>query len=302
LWEIRYGDVAFFREVADLTDVSATGTDVRVGVVALRDGQLIRFDGEGWSEIPFDEGAVSQMSVADSVLWASVGTEIYRRDRLEQWEHLDTGTWPFPIDVLRGYAAGGAWVVKGGQLCHVGHRETLRVSGVRPHERLPEGSALSFQVSTDSAMGSALSASLDGQALSVNGSTGSWSASTPGLSAGWHSLALAVASPEGAVRRTVEFLVEGDSGGPPTPLPDPTVFWETDIRPIYDASCAVCHGEDGNQTFLGSYETLSALGQLALDLASRGEMPPPTAAGLVPPLSAADIALFETWVQEGMAP
>jgi hypothetical protein len=302
LWEIRYGEAAFFREVADLTDMSATGTDVRVGFVALRDGELIRFDGGGWTQIPFDEGAVTQMSVADSVLWASVGTEVYRRDRFEQWEHLDTGTWPFPIDILRGYAAGGAWVVKGGQLCHVGHRETLRVSGVRPYERLPEGSALSLGVSGDPAMGAALSASLDGRALTVTGSAGSWSASAPGLGAGWHSLALDVASPEGVVRRTVKFLVEGTPDGSPTPVPDPTVFWEGDIRPIHEASCAVCHGEDGNQTFLGSYEALSALGQVALDLVSRGEMPPPSAVGLAPPLTAAEVALFEMWVQEGMAP
>jgi mono/diheme cytochrome c family protein len=84
------------------------------------------------------------------------------------------------------------------------------------------------------------------------------------------------------------------------PMPDPTVCWETDIRPIYEASCAICHGANGNQTFLGSYEAFSALGQRALDLVSNGEMPP--AASAVEPLTADQVTLLETWVQEGMKP
>jgi hypothetical protein len=302
LWEVRHGEAASFREVADLTEVSATGADVRVGFVALREGELLRLDG-GWVKIPFDEGVVTRMSVADSVLWASVGAELYRRDRFEKWEHLQTAAWPRSIDLLESYSAGGAWLVTGNLLCHVAHRETLRVNGVRPYDRLPSGSTLSFQVSGDPAMGSALSARLDGEALPVTGSAGSWSVGGANtLGAGWHSLTLDVASPEGVVRRTVKFLVEGTVDGPPTPVPDPTVSWERDIRPLYEASCAVCHGEDGNQTFLGSYEALSALGPLALDLVSRGEMPPASAVGVAEPLDAAEVRLLETWVQEGMGP
>ncbi len=303
LWEVRYGEIASFREIADLSEMSATGADVRVGFVALRDGELLRFDGGGWAKIPFDEGTVAQMSVADSVLWASVGSELYRRDRFEKWERLETATWPFPIDAIRGYAAGSAWVVKGGQLCHIGHRETLRVSGVRPYERLSEGSTLSLQVSGDSTMGSGLSAWLDGQLLPVTGSAGAWSVPATGeLAAGWHSLSLDVATPDGVVRRTLQFLVEGDVSGSPAPAPDPTVSWDRDIRPLVEASCAVCHGEGGNQTFLGSYEALRPLGQIALDLVSRGEMPPASAIGIAEPLDAAGVALLETWVQEGMGP
>jgi hypothetical protein len=304
LWQIDYGDVAAFRQVADLTEMSGTGADVRVGFVALRDGELVRFDGSGWVHIPFDEGAVTRMSVADSVLWASVGPTIYRRDRFEKWELLETGLWPSAIDVLEGYAAGGAWVVTAGTLCHIAHRETLRVSGVRPYEHLSRGSTLSLHVSGDPAMGSSLSASLDGRALPVSGTTGSWTVTgANALGAGWHSLALDVPAPDGVVRRTVKFLVEGDivEGGPPPPM-SPTVSWERDIRPLYEASCAVCHGENGNQTFLGSHEAFSALGQLALDLVSRGEMPPASAGGVAEPLDAAEVGLLETWVQEGMEP
>jgi hypothetical protein len=303
LWEVRYGETASFREVADLTDMSGTGADVRVGFVALRDGQLIRFDGRGWVPIPFDEGAVTLMSVADSVLWASVGPDLYRRDRFEKWERLDTNVSLSGLSALEGYAAGGAWVVNAGELCHIAHRETLRVDGVRPYERFAEGSAVSFSVSGDPAMGSTLSARLDGQGLPVTGSAGSWTIDGENaLGAGWHSLVLDVAVPEGVVRRTVKFLVEDGEVGSPSPLPGATVSWERDIRPIYEASCAACHGENRNQTFLGSYEAFSALGQAAFDLVSRGEMPPPTAADVADPLNEAQAELIETWVQEGMSP
>ena len=304
LWEIRYGDLGSFREVADVTDMTGTGPDVRIGFVALRDGELIRFDGSGWVPIPFDEGRVTLMSVADGVLWASVGAELYRRDRFEQWDRLETNMPPSIITGLEGYAAGGAWVVNSGQLCHVTHAETLRVNGVRPYQRLAEGSTIALSVSGDPAMGADLTAQLDGRGLAVRGSAGSWTVSgMTGLGAGWHTLQLDVGSAEGVVRRTVKFLVEGDEvGDSPSPPPDPTVSWERDIRPIYEASCAVCHGENGNQTFLGSYEAFSALGQLALDLVSRGEMPPASAVGVAEPVSAAQVGLLETWVQEGMEP
>ena len=302
LWEVHHGEAASLREVADLTEMSATGADVRVGFVALRDGELFRFDG-GWAKIPFDEGSISQMSIADGVLWASVGAELYRRDRFEKWEHLQTATWPSSVDVLEGYAAGSAWVVKGNQLCHIAHRDTLRVYGVRPYQRLSDASGLSFEVSGDPAMGSALSARLDGRALPVTGSPGSWVVDgADELSPGWHSLALDVASPEGVVRRTVKFLVEGAVDEPPPLVPDPTVSWERDIRPLYEASCAVCHSEAGNQTFLGSYEAFKALGQVALDLVSRGAMPPASAGGLAEPLTSDEVGLLQTWVQEGMGP
>jgi mono/diheme cytochrome c family protein len=85
-----------------------------------------------------------------------------------------------------------------------------------------------------------------------------------------------------------------------TPPPgEPTVTW-ADIAPIYERSCAMCHGEEGNQTFMGTFEAFSALGELALARVSAGEMPPP--ASTAPPLTEEEVQLLETWVQEGMNP
>ena len=303
LWQVRYGDFASLREAADLTDMLVVGPDPRIGFVALREGELVRFDGSAWTGIPFDEGRVTAGSVADGVLWAAVDGLLYRRNRLDEWELMDAPMWPATITHLQSYAAGGAWVVRSQELCHVQPRDTLRVQGVRPFGRLAEGSSLSVGVSGDPSMGVSLSASLDGQGIEVSGTAGAWTLTGPeALHPGWHSLSLTVASDEGAVHRSVTFLVEGgESNETPMPPPgEPTVFWETDIRPIYERSCAPCHGEGSNQTFMGGFEAFSALGQLALDRVSRGEMPPPASSAQA--LSEDEVQLLETWVQEGMNP
>ncbi len=304
LWEARYGDFASLREAADLAGMVAVGPDVRVGFVALRDGELLRCDGEGWIAIPFDEGQVTASSVADGVLWAAVDDELYRRNRFDEWESLNAPMARTTITEIRGYAAGGAWLVQGNELCHVQPRDTLRVNGVRLYGRLPEGSGFSVGVSGDPAIGSSLSAVLDGNGVQVSGSSGAWTLNGPAaLAPGWHSLSLSARWDEGAAQRTVKFLVEGAESGetPVPPAGEPTVFWESDIRPIYERSCAACHGEGTNQTFLGSFEAFSALGQVALDRVSRGEMPPP-AAGVAEPLTEDEVQLLATWVQEGMNP
>jgi hypothetical protein len=307
LWEVRYGERASLREAADLTGMIAGGPDPRIGFVALRDGELVRYDGSGWVRIPFDEGNVDAVSVADGMIWAAVGSRLYRRNRYDRWEEIDAALWPTAITAVRSYAAGGAWVVHDSVLCHVQPSEMLRVRGLRPFGRFAEGSTLSVGVSADPTMGSSLSASLDDEGVEVTGAAGSWSVSTEGsLEPGWHALTLRVATSTGHVERTLKFLVEGGAlteppTPPPTPTPgEPTVSWATDIQPIYERSCAVCHGEDGNQTFMGSFETFSALGSVALERVTRGEMPPPTSS--VPALSEEELQLLQTWVEEGMNP
>ena len=304
LWEVRSGEIASLREAADLAGMIAVGPDIRVGFVAVRDGELVRFDGSGWASIPFDEGSVSVAGVADGVLWAAVDGRLYRRNRFDEWEHLDAPMLPSAIEEIRSYAAGGAWLVRANQLCHVEPHETLRVQGVRPYGRLAEGSGLSVAVSSDPSMGGSLSARLDGQGVGVSGTAGSWSLSGPeALSPGWHKLSLTVSSPAGVVERTVRFVVEGaETKEPPPPSGEPTVFWEADIVPIYERSCAPCHAEGANQTFMGSFEAFSALGAVALERVSNGEMPPPAASAEAPPLSAEELQLLQTWVQEGMNP
>jgi hypothetical protein len=53
---------------------------------------------------------------------------------------------------------------------------------------------------------------------------------------------------------------------------------------------------------MGSFEAFSALGELALERVSLGEMPPPAASAVAEPLSGDEVQLLQTWVQEGMNP
>lgn len=306
LWEVRYGERASLREAADFAGMVAGGPDPRIGFVAMRDGELFRFDGGAWAALPFDEGNVNAVSVADGVIWTAVGNQIFRRNRYDEWARLGVTLWPSSVKEIRSYAAGGAWVLIEDLACHVQTYETLRVQGVRPFGRLAEGSALSVGVAGSPSMEGNLNASLDGAGVAVTGVPGNWNVGTQQpLQPGWHSLNLSTPSPDGIVERTVTFLVEGGEVTappmPPTPMPgEPTVTWAEDILPLYERSCALCHGEDGNQTFMGTFEAFSALGELALDRVSAGEMPP--LASPVPPLSEDETQLLETWVQEGMNP
>jgi hypothetical protein len=306
LWEVRYGQRAFLREAADFAGMVSGGPDPRIGFVALRDGELVRLDGASWVSIPFDEGSVDTVSAADGIIWATVGTDLFRRNRYDEWERLNVALWPAPVTDIRGYAAGGAWIVQDDLVCHVQTQETLRVQGVRPFGRLAQGSTLSVAVAGNSTMEDNLAARVGGATVEVTGGLGSWSVtSTEPLSPGWHSLVLSASSPLGSAERTLSFLVEGaETASPPMPPTEnpgePTVTWAADILPIYERSCAVCHGEEGNQTFMGTFEAFRALGELALDRVSAGEMPP--IASTAPPLSEDEVLLLETWVQEGMNP
>ena len=174
LWEVRYGARAFFREAADFTGMTAGGPDPRTGFVAMRDGELLRFDGEGWASLPFDQGPVDMLHVADGVIWAVAGGVIYRRNRYDEWEQLDVSLFATPFREIRGYAAGGAWLVQDSVVCHLQTRETLRVDGVRPFGRLPEGSALAVGVAAHPSMDGSLSARVDGAGVQVSGDAGAW--------------------------------------------------------------------------------------------------------------------------------
>lgn len=84
---------------------------------------------------------------------------------------------------------------------------------------------------------------------------------------------------------------------------DPTVFYETDIKPIMLRSCTPCHfPENGKKKMLDSYEaTLNNI----VDIINRVQLPSEERKFMPfkskkKPLSAEEIALFKTWYNEGM--
>lgn len=296
LWEVRFGDNAFFREIGSVEGAQDIALDSVNGVLRVFLGALYRFD-EGWQHIPFEGGFVMEADAAGGVIWATVRDQIFRRDRFARWEKIEPDTEFTFIDDVFAYAAGGAWVLEGSRACHFGHRESVAVYGVRPHERVDEDNPPSaLTIVADPTASMTLSATLNGRSVSVNGGSGLWTLGDLGtLGAGWHELSLDLSGPLGPVKQTIPFRIDGEVviGGN-----DPTVFYEADIKPIFDTYCAQCHGPGGVQRFFGDYETFVVTAQSALDLIKGREMPPPP----MPGPTQQEIGLIETWIQEGMAP
>ncbi|MEM7437158.1 MAG: hypothetical protein AAF436_18530 [Myxococcota bacterium] len=296
LWELRFGDNPFYQEIASIEDAQEIALDEENGVLRVHLGALYRYAG-GWEHIPFGGGFVWQADAAGGVIWAIVRDKIFRRDRFARWEQIEPDTEFTFIDDVVAYPAGGAWVVEGARACHLGHRESVVVHGMRPHERVDEDNPpAALTIIADPTASMSLAASLDGRSIAVNGGSGLWTLGDLGaVEAGWHELTLNLSGPLGPVQRTVPFRIDGEviiEGN------DPTVFYEADIKPIFDMYCAQCHGEGGVQRFFGDYDSFVETSQSALDLIKGREMPPPPMTGP----TQAEIGLMETWIQEGMAP
>lgn len=296
LWEVRFGDNAFFQEIGSVEGAQDVALDSENGVVGVFLGALYRFE-EDWQHIPFEGGFVMEADAAGGVIWATVRDQLFRRDRFARWERIEPDTEFTFIEDVVAYPAGGAWVVEGDRICHFGHRESVAVYGVRPHQRVDEENPpAALTIVADPTASMTLSANLDGRSIEVVGASGLWTLGELGtLQAGWHELNLALEGPLGLVQQTIPFRIDGEVviGGN-----EPTVFWETDIKPIFDTYCAQCHGPGGVQRFFGDYETFVVTAQSALDLIKGREMPPPPQPGP----TQQEIGLIETWIQEGMAP
>jgi len=296
LWEVRFGDNPFLREIGSTDNAQELAVDSEHGIIRLFLGSLYRYTG-AWEYIPFDGGFVMHTDAAGGVVWATVREKIFRRDRFARWQEIEPDTTFAFIDKVLAYPAGGAWVVEGSRMCHFGHRESVVVNGVRPFERLDQDNPPEqLTIMADPTASMSLSASIDGRSIPVNGVSGLWTLGELGtIGSGWHELTLDLSSPLGPVQRTVPFRVDGEVviGGN-----DPTVFYEANIKPIFDMYCAQCHGPSGTQRFFGDYESFVVTAQSALELIKSREMPPPP----LPGPSQGEISLIETWIQEGMAP
>ena len=82
------------------------------------------------------------------------------------------------------------------------------------------------------------------------------------------------------------------------PTPKPPVSWAKQIKPIYDASCALCHGPEGVSTKLDSAKKWKDKIDIVLQYVQSGAMPLPPKL----PLGSSERALIAKWKSDGYQP
>ncbi|MEO0322436.1 MAG: hypothetical protein AAF447_05740 [Myxococcota bacterium] len=214
--------------VAALDGATSLAHDPAFGVAALVGGEL---RSGGTPLIPeieatrFAEGAPEALAASDRTVYVRVGSTLYR-GRDGAFMRVQGAT---VAGELRAYA-GGVVFTDAGELCHaqVGARVTML--GLRPFERLLEGS---FQLRVTSDGLSAPTLELDDEPLALTpADLGFETAATPTGSQGWHRLRVL----SGADDRTLRYLVR-----------PPPATWESDIRELSATHCSsnrACHASD----------------------------------------------------------
>ncbi len=87
-------------------------------------------------------------------------------------------------------------------------------------------------------------------------------------------------------------LVRVQTSAPPA---KPKVTWKTDIAPLFEKSCAQCHGVDGVNTKLQTHILWQSYYDKILKNVTSGAMPLPPKQ----PLTSGEIALIQTWKKDG---
>ena len=81
LWEVDYGERASFREAARLDGMAAAGPDPRIGFIALRERELVRYDGNRFPPENFATGMTIDVVTVPAILNGArrtIQTEITR--------------------------------------------------------------------------------------------------------------------------------------------------------------------------------------------------------------------------------
>ncbi|MEZ4441883.1 MAG: hypothetical protein R3B72_22475 [Polyangiaceae bacterium] len=293
LWRVEpatvYRPVKFEAlKAAAVTSTTVPGSDVLLGVV---DGDQLWVGPDEWQLWSFPDGAPQHLTAAQGQLLAISGSRLLRYDGAT-WTELAL---PSEIDVASVEAIaphdGGAWLLSGGELCHVATGPLVQVEGLRPYQRSKELD-FDFQLASDDPSAT-LAASIDGEVidLTLDDETQRMAGNARLDEVGWHEIVLEA----GATKRSL-FVKR---------LPEEERSWVTDIQPIYEAHCAGadCHVEGGSSTApdLSTYETWTTLSdQIRLRVVNAKTMPP--AANQGPDWGDEQVTIIAQWLEGGMAP
>lgn len=259
------------------------------GLVAVLDdaGLWVGAADGSWQSWRFSGAVPEAVSASTGALWMLSGETLLRTDGAD-WSRVETGLDEAPSAVVA--HAGGAWVVGATSICHQAVGTGLRVEGVRPYTRSTE---LEYAIRVRASDGSeTVAADVDGAAVDMvfDPETGWLSGNARLESIGWHTLTVS----SGDASRAIALKR----------APEVERSWESDIQPIYKASCggSTCHSagvEDPPD--LGSYEAWTARAdKLRVRVVEGKTMPPASNVG--PDWGDDDIAIISEWLEGGMLP
>lgn len=261
-------------------------------IVAVLESDRLWIGPDAWQPWIFPNATPSALSASNGLVWMVSGDQLLRFDGetyVEVAHTLDA-----PIESVTAYA-GGVWLVGGDSICHQAVAPVVRVDGLRPYSRSTE---LSYDFSVETSDPDAdVSADLNGEALELtwDDTLGVYTGRARLDHAGWHELSFVAAGSEETADRSL--LVKR--------LPEVSRSWETDIRPIYEASCtgAACHeeGASGNAPDLSSYEAWKSFADPIRDrVVEAGSMPPVSSRG--PEWGDDKVQIIAEWIEGGRQP
>ena len=256
-WRVRPDFIETLPEYADARVLAA---DEAFGLAAIRDGDVwIGPAVRPTSWLRFDVGEAEAMQAGEGLLVVSAGDHLYAVTGDDATELVDADGALSDVTLV-GVAAEQVVFERAGEVCAFGAQPTLRVTGVRPLQRVRMPS-LDIVVDTDA------SVSLDGSPVTLDVGDESASAQLELSDEGWHELEVAKDGRARVLAFEVERLV-------------PATFTQ-DIAPLFDAHCSgeACHGPNpsvGEQPDLSNYDRwVEKADAIRERVAVTADMPPP---------------------------
>lgn len=254
------------------------------GVIAVVEGELVYGGVNGGFTIPVFEESVSSAAGSLGGTWAIVGSDLLHYDGETWWRSSASVPSLSGQAVLMG-APSGVWVVEGQQACSVGGGSTLRLSGLRPFQRVG-GKRIGFEIEASGA--EAALVSVDGELVMDEAGPGPWFSDVKLVGNGWHDVEVEA----GELTRRFRFESRPAGGG----------SWVSDVEPLAREHCALagCHDPDvDDRPVLDSYQGWVDNADAVFNrVVVARDMPPP--ASKLETWDAAEVTLVSNWIDAGL--
>ncbi len=203
----------------------AVGTGETLAVLA--DGELWLGPSD-WERFEFEAGLPSTLGASNGSVWVAVGSRLIRNadGAFTELSHGVSGD----IEAVLAHTD-GVWLQSGTQVCHQTVGPRFRVEGMHPYLRSPAVEHAFNVVPQDA--GAVVTASVDGEDVSVVAGTDGHAGVAALLSLGWHRIDITVEASGATAERTMWVRRE---------VPEEVSF-AADVAPIAAAHCSgdTCH-------------------------------------------------------------